>query len=80
MIAINLKEKLIPAQGVRVRPLSYDERTSQSLPDCNNSMLALLDDLKSFADRKLLKIKEKKTTGMKFNSSAAYVFPPQLYI
>ena len=80
LIAINLKEKIIPAQGDRVRPLSFDERTSQSLPDCNNSMLALLDDLKSFADRKLLKIKEKKTTVMKFNFSSSYDFPPQLCI
>ena len=43
-------------------------------------MLALLDDLKSFADRKLLKIKEKKTTVMKFNLSSSYDFPPKLYI
>ena len=50
------------------------------MPSFENPLQNHLDDLKEFADRKLLKIKEKKTNIMKFNFSRNYDFPPELTI
>ena len=74
LVAINLKESLIPDLE-RVRPVTHDQRTSQILPKSENKMQSLLNQLKNFTDRKSLKIKEIKTKVMKFNSSTSQDFP-----
>ena len=78
--AVNLKNLLVQDPVVRNKPLTHDERTSQALPVDKNVMQAQLDSLKRFTDDKLLKIKEKKTTVMKFNFSKNHDFPPELTI
>ena len=78
--AVNLKNLLVQDPVVRNKPLTHDERTSQVLAIDKNAMQAQLDSLKRFTDDKLLKIKEKKTTVMKFNFSKNHDFPPELTI
>ena len=79
LVAINLKESLIPDLE-RVRPVTHDQRTSQILPKSENKMQSLLNQLKNFTDRKSLKIKEVKTNVMKFNTSTSLDFPPELHM
>ena len=61
-------------------PLTFNERTGQSLPVEMNRMQESLTSLEEFTSKKLLKIKEKKTNLMKFNFSRSHDFPPELEI
>ena len=61
-------------------PLTYDERTKQVLDTQANQLQNDLDSLESFTNKKMLKIKEKKTNVMKFNFSKANDFPPELRV
>ena len=80
LVAIKLKASLLPDPVVREKPLNFNERTKHILPLCNNQLQEQLEDLKRFATKKLLKIKEKKSNVMKFNFSRSYDFPPELLI
>ena len=80
LIAINLKASLKPIQENAVKPLIYDQRTKHFLPRCNNAMIDLLADLKSFTDKKKLKMKETKSNVMKFNAAESHDFLPELRI
>ena len=59
---------------------TLNERTGHVIKVEKNIMQQELDNLHSFTNKKLLKIKEKKTTIMKFNFSKNYDFPPELEI
>ena len=76
--AINLKASLVDDPVVRPFPLSFCERTGQYLPSSKNPLESSLLDLEKFATEKLLKIKEKKTNIMKFNSSRNSDFPVEV--
>ena len=78
--AINLKLSLVPDPVDRPRPLAFNERTQQILPTEVNHMQEELYKLKVFTSNNLMKIKEKKTTVMKFNFSKTNDFPPELLI
>ena len=80
LLAFNLKSILIDDPVDRPRPLAFNERTGHVLPLEDNLMQDQLDNLKLFADRKLLKIKEKKSNLIKFNFSKNYDFPPELVV
>ena len=80
LTSINLKSALLPDPVTRPEPLNYNERTKQILPLYNNKLQGMLDELKQFATKKLLRIKEKKTNVFKFNFSRIYDFPPELNI
>ena len=56
LLAFNLKSILIDDPVDRPRPLPFNERTGHVLPLEDNLMQDQLDNLKLFADRKLLKI------------------------
>ena len=56
------------------------KETNLILPSSNNPLQWQLEELKEFAEKKLLKIKEKKTNLMKFNFAKNYDFPPELSI
>ena len=64
----------------RVIPLNFNERTNQILDNKVNMLQGDLDNLKTFATQKMLKIKEKKTNVMKFNFSKNYDFPPEFTV
>ena len=80
LAAFNLTKCLIDDPVDRAMPLTYDERTKQVLDTQANQLQNDLDSLESFTNRKLLKIKEKKTNVMKFNFSKANDFPPELRV
>ena len=67
-------------QTEREKPLGFNERNQLILPSASNPLQHQFEELKVFADKKLLKIKEKKTNVMKFNFSRHYDFPPELTI
>ena len=76
--AINLKTSLRPDAADRPRPLSFNERTQQVLLADDNPMQTELRALRDFATTNLMKIKEGKTSVMKFNFSRTRDFPPEL--
>ena len=78
--AINLKSSLVPDPVERPRPLAYNERTQQILLADENPLQEQLNSLKIFTTQNLMKIKEKKTTIIKFNFSRTNDFPPELQI
>ena len=80
LLALNLKSILIDDPVDRPKPLAFNERTGHVLPLEDNLMQDQLDNLKLFADGKLLKIKEKKSNLIKFNFSKNYDFPPELVV
>ena len=80
LVALNLKKCLTVDDRVRAMPLTFNERTGQSLPVDMNRMQESLTSLEEFTSQKLLKIKEKKTNLMKFNFSRSHDFPPELEI
>ena len=80
LTAINLKTSLTPDPVCRPRPLAYNERTHQILLSENNPMQEELNSLSTFTSENLMRIKEKKTSIMKFNVSRACDFPPELEI
>ena len=80
LMAINLKTSLVKDPADRPFPLGFNERTGHVIKVEKNIMQQELDNLHSFTNKKLLKIKEKKTTIMKFNFSKNYDFPPELEI
>ena len=61
LAAYNLKSCLIDDPVDRPRPLNFNERTLQVLSRENNHLQDDLSSLSVFANKKLLKIKEKKT-------------------
>ena len=75
LIALNLKKVLVHDKIEREKPLGFNERNQLILPSASNPLQHQLEELKVFADKKLLKIKEKKTNVMKFNFSRNYDFP-----
>ena len=80
LVALNLKTYLSQDSLERMKPLKHDERTAQILPIENNPLQEQLNCLEKFTSEKLLKIKEKKTTIMKFNFSKIHDFPPEIHI
>ena len=80
LVALNLKKVLIKDPFEREKPLTFNERNQLILPSACNPLQNQLNRLKIFTDRKLLKIKEKKTNIMKFNFSKQLDFPPELTI
>ena len=80
LAAYNLKSCLIDDPVDRPRPLNFNERTLQVLSRENNHLQDDLSSLSVFANKKLLKIKEKKTQVMKFNFARNSDFPPELVI
>ena len=80
LTAINLKASLVPDPVDRPRPLTFNERTQQILLAEDSKMQDQLNSLKAFTSTNLMKIKEKKTTVMKFNFSRTNDFPPELVI
>ena len=78
--AINLKDLLQPDIQARPFPLTYNERTAHVLNSSRNPLQQELLDLEKFAERKLLRIKEKKTNLMKFSFSKTMDFPPEVSI
>ena len=80
LLAFNLKSVLIDDLEDRPRPLTFNERTRHVLPLEDNPLQDQLDNLKIFTDRKLLKIKEKKSNLIKFNFSRNFDFPPELVL
>ena len=76
--AINLKTSLRPDAADRPRPLSFNERTQQVLLADDNPMQTELRALRDFATTNLMKVKEGKTSVMKFNFSRTRDFPPEL--
>ena len=80
LMAFNLKASLVSDPVDRVKPLRFNERTHQILSKESNLLQEQLDSLETFASRKLLRIKEKKTSVMKFNFARGHDFPPELTI
>ena len=80
LAAFNLTNSLICDPVDRAMPLNFNERTRQILDGKFNHLQEDLDNLKMFANEKLLRIKEKKTNVIKFNFSRNYDFPPELSI
>ena len=78
--AVNLKHKLVFDPVNRPQPLNHCERNGMILPFSSNPLHDALMDLKDFTDKKLMRIKEKKTNVMKFNFSHKYDFPPEILI
>ena len=78
--AVNLKHKLVSDPVNRPQPLSHCERNGMILPFSSNPLHNALMDLKDFTDKKLMRIKEKKTNVIKFNFSHKYDFPPEILI
>ena len=78
--SIDLRKCLTPDTVDRVRPFTRNERTQQVLLPANNPMQEQLKDLQNFTATNLMKIKEKKTSIMKFNFSRTNDFPPELTI
>ena len=78
--AINLKDLLLPDIQARPFPLTYNERTAHVLNSSRNPLQQELLDLEKFAERKLLRIKEKNTNLMKFSFSKTMDFPPEVSI
>ena len=80
LVALNLRKVLRKDENERERPLCFNERNQLILPSACNPLQPQLEELKKFTEKKLLKIKEKKTNIMKFNFSKHYDFPPELSI
>ena len=78
--AVNLKDDLDNDPVTREYPLTYSERTSQILSPAKNYLQESLDELYDFTSRKLMKLKEKKTNIMKFNTARNSDFPPEIKI
>ena len=60
----------------RQRPLEYFEHTGYTLNPETNYLQEDLDNLKTFTDKNLMVINEKKTLIMKFNFRKTMDFPP----
>ena len=80
LTAIDLKASLTADPTHRPRPFTFNERTQQILMAEGNQMHEMLTSLKEFTTDNLLKIKEKKSSVMKFNFSRSNDFPPELII
>ena len=77
--SINLKENLIENPGRNLtRPLTYHERTEQSLPYGKDIIYQQFEKLKTFADKNEMKINEEKTKVMVFNTGKKYDFLPKI--
>ena len=76
--ALNLKTTLREESFQRPFPLSFNERTMNYLPSEANPLQQSLLELEKFTVDRQMRIKEKKTTLMKYNSSLKYDFPPEL--
>ena len=76
--SVNLKESLIPDPVERVKPLNFYEKNELVLPDCNNPMKYILEDMFDFTKNENLKINSDKSKIMIFNPSKTYQFPPEM--
>ena len=75
--SIELRKALIKFDtSDRPCPLQYHEHTGYSLNPQNNQLQKDLDELKSFTDRNLMVINQKKTQIMSFNFRTSLNFPP----
>ena len=79
-VSINLKSNLVPDATIRSRPLNFNERTCQMLPNENNLLQLYLNDAENFMVKNKMKINPRKTKVIKFNKSRKNDFPPELYL
>ena len=75
---IDLTASLVQDPVNRPRPLQFRERTCQVLPDEQNPILFELRDFERFSEENKMKINQKKTTSMLFNTSRKWDCPVEL--
>ena len=78
--AIKLRDALVNDNTVRQFPLTKAESHGLMLPANNNPLQKSLSELKTFTDKKFMKIKESKTKIMKFSFSHQYDFPTEVQV
>ena len=77
--ALYLKEQLkVDSEETLVKPLTYHSRTEHILPPPSSKVQAQLDELLDYAETNEMKINEKKTKVMLFNSAIKRDFTPEL--
>ena len=77
--SINLKETLVPNPDPNPeRPFRYHDRTQHVLPKLSSQLQTLMDDLQLYTSAHQMKINDKKTKVILFNSAKNHDFFPQL--
>ena len=79
--SINLEKNLKKSiESELVRPLNFHERTEHILPVVNNVMQKEVKELETYCNKYKMKINNKKTKVMLFNSKIKTDFQPKIFL